>query len=226
MIVKQNITQQVIEYLKTNIKNGNWNVGEKIPSENKLTEMLGVSRASVRVAIQQFIAIGILDSIHGKGTFLKSNDLSAFGNGLNKINRYDSFDLSKVLEFRIIVETESCLLAAQNATKENIENLNIYLNKMKESVGKSEEFVKYDMMFHEEISRATANPLLEKCLKEFFQQKVKNHKQLNEIFGYQDGIFYHTVILKAIEAGNGTNAKKLMHDHLQKAIDELKIKLY
>lgn len=223
--MKQNITQQVIEYLKNNIENGNWNVGEKIPSENKLTEILKVSRASVRVAIQQFIAIGILESIHGKGTFLKSNDLRAFGNGINKISRYDSFDLSKILEFRIIVETESCFLAAENATDENIKNLKIYLSKMKENVGKSEEFVKYDMLFHQEICKATANPLIEKCLKDFFEQKVENHKKINEIFGYKDGVFYHTLILKAIEARNGINARKLMHEHLQKAIDELKVKL-
>ena len=47
-IIHQNITQQVIEYIKDNIESGNWKVGEKIPSENELTAFLGVSRSSVR----------------------------------------------------------------------------------------------------------------------------------------------------------------------------------
>ena len=70
VIIKSNITQQVVQFIKKNIDNGNWRIGEKIPSENKLAESLGVSRASVRMAIQQFIAIGVLESVHGKGTFV------------------------------------------------------------------------------------------------------------------------------------------------------------
>lgn len=223
-IEKSNITQQVIEYLKTNIENGNWKPGEKIPSENMLTQILGVSRASIRVAIQQFIAINALESIHGKGTFVKSNDLSAFSNNANNITHEDCQDINKVLEFRRIVETESCYLAAQNAGDEVIENLKKYLALMKENIGNSEAFVKADMLFHEEICRASGNQLLEKSLREVFKQTGKNHKQINEIFGYKDGMYYHTAILKAIEEKNAKSAKKLMHDHLQQAIERLKLK--
>ena len=50
-IVHQNITQQVIGYMKENIESGNWKVGEKIPSEHELTALLGVSRSSIRQAV-------------------------------------------------------------------------------------------------------------------------------------------------------------------------------
>jgi GntR family transcriptional repressor for pyruvate dehydrogenase complex len=77
------------------------------------------------------------------------------------------------------------------------------------------------MLFHEEISRATGNRLLEKCLKEVFQQKAKNHKQINEAFGFNDGIYYHTLLLEAIETKNFRKARKLMKEHLQQAIERL-----
>ena len=51
-IRRVNVTNQVVEYLKENIESGNWSVGEKIPSEHQMTELLGVSRSSVRTAIQ------------------------------------------------------------------------------------------------------------------------------------------------------------------------------
>lgn len=222
-IEKRNITQQVIEYLKINIENGNWKLGEQIPSENMLAEQLGVSRASIRAAIQQFIAKNLLESIHGKGTFVTSNDLQRFSN-TNNITSEDCQNISKVLEFRRIVETESCYLAAQNATNEVVKNLKKYLEIMIENIGKSKAFVEADMLFHEEICKASGNHLLEKSLREVFKQTDKNHKQINEILGYKDGVYYHTAILKAIEEKNAKLAKKLMYDHLQRTIDRLELK--
>lgn len=221
VIIKSNITQQVVQFIKENIDNGNWRIGEKIPSENKLAESLGVSRASVRMAIQQFIAIGVLESVHGKGTFVKSSNLNMFGKGINGDENYDIEDLNKALEFRLLVESGGCFLATQRASKENLERLQFYLDQMKENIGNSEEFVKYDMLFHEEITKASGNSLLERSLKEVFMQKNQNHRQLNEIFGYKDGIYYHTVILEAMKNKNAKKAKQLMEEHLKKAINEL-----
>lgn len=221
-ILKANITQQVIEYLKKNIENGTWPVGEKIPSENNLTEILGVSRASVRVAIQQFIALDALQSIQGKGTFVKTNNITGVNSNLNAIDEANYDDIIQVLEFRRIIETECAYIAAQQATDETINNLNRYLGNMKNSIDQSEEFVKQDMLFHEEICHATGNRLLENCLKEVFQQTAKNHKQMNEAFGYNDGIYYHTLLLKAIKNKDARKAKNLMKEHLQQAIERLK----
>ena len=53
-----NITDQVVEYLKENIESGKWNIGEKIPSENQMVMELGVSRSSIRSALQYLIGIG------------------------------------------------------------------------------------------------------------------------------------------------------------------------
>jgi len=222
VIIKTNITNQVVQYLKTNIENATWKAGDKIPSENQLTQILGVSRASVRVAIQQFIGVGVLESVHGKGTFVVTNNLHVLGGG-NNITKEDYRDVGKVLEFRRILETESCYLAAQSTTPELIANLKGYLQQMSKNIGNSEEFVKADMLFHEEISKASRNPLIEKTLHDVFQQTAHNHKQINAIFGYKDGIYYHTIIIKALEEGKAGSARKLMREHLQQAIDRLEI---
>ena len=59
-IKRVNVTSQVVDYLKKNIESGNWTVGEKIPSENQMTEELGVSRSSIRTALQYLIGLGVL----------------------------------------------------------------------------------------------------------------------------------------------------------------------
>lgn len=220
-IVKTNITQQVFAYLKENIENGTWPVGSKIPSENQLTEMLTVSRSSVRMAIQQLIALDILESQHGRGTFVKHSDVSTVIGTVNTLSETDYDNIQQVLEFRIIVEKESAYLAAKNATPEIIANLERYLLNMKDCIGNAAEFVRQDMLFHREISRASGNRILAMSLCDIFEKTAKNHQQLNELFGYKDGIYYHTLLLKAIKEGAATQAKHIMIKHLQQAIDNL-----
>lgn len=221
-ILKVNITQQVIQYLKENIENGTWTVGEKIPSENDLTKILGVSRASIRVAIQQFIALDVLESIHGKGTFVRTNTIVGVNSNVNVINEAYYDDINQVLEFRRIIETECAYIAAEQATDETINNLELCLKNMKNSINQPEEFIKQDMLFHEEICHATGNHLLENCLKEVFQKTAKDHKHMNEAFGYNDGIYFHTLLLAAIKDKDAKKAKSLMKEHLGQAIERLK----
>lgn len=69
----KNVTEDVVDYLKQKIMDGTWKPGDKISSENELTACLSVSRASVRYAIQHLIAVGVLESFQGKGTFVKTS---------------------------------------------------------------------------------------------------------------------------------------------------------
>ena len=62
MMDTTSITDRVLAYYKEQILSGAWQVGEKIPSEHQLTELLGVSRASVRTATRQLIGLGVLES--------------------------------------------------------------------------------------------------------------------------------------------------------------------
>lgn len=223
MIVHSNITEQVVQYFKENINSGNWKVGEKIPSESQLTEILGVSRASVRTAIRQLVGLGILESKHGKGTYLLDDHTDELTGSDMKITADDCKDIEKVLEFRRIVESEACYLAAEHTSPELVERLQKYLDDMVKSVGNKDGFVESDIMFHEEISKAADNMLLEKSLLKVFEETKKSHDQMNEIFGYKDGIYYHQLILKAIENGDAKKARKLMRDHLQNALERLEV---
>ncbi|MBJ8101981.1 GntR family transcriptional regulator [Bacillus cereus group sp. N11] len=61
---------QLIERLKNSIEKGHWKLGDKIPSENQLMEQFGVSRNTVKKAIEELVQEGILYRIQGKGTFV------------------------------------------------------------------------------------------------------------------------------------------------------------
>ena len=221
MIKKNNITEQVVDYYKQQILNGEWKVGEKIPSENLLSVELGVSRASIRSAVKELIGIGVLQSFHGKGTYL-IDDLFDLKNSTEyKITAEVCLDIDMVLEFRKIIEPEACYLAACHVDEKLISELEDTLKDMKENVCDSLKFVKADLKFHKSMSSASGNPLIEKSMSRVFEENFKDHKEMNHVFGYEDGIYYHTEIIDAIKAGKPELAKNIMFDHLQNGVNRL-----
>ncbi|MDD2959254.1 MAG: FadR/GntR family transcriptional regulator [Lachnospiraceae bacterium] len=218
-----NVTNQIIEYLRRNIEAGEWKKGEKIPSENQLTRELGVSRASVRTAIQHLNGIGALESVHGKGTYLINSDVHSWGNFEDVITVRDCRDIAKVLEFRQILEPEACYLAVKQKGPELVPVLEHYLEEMKQSFGSKQQFVQADLKFHEAIVRSSGNPLLEKSMAQVFRETVDYHEKMNDLFGYQEGLKYHSRILQAVKDRDGLMAKEMMYEHMQSGIDRLNL---
>jgi GntR family transcriptional regulator len=64
---------QIKQTIKNWIINKEFNPGEKIPSENELSEKFGVNRLTVRQAILQLVQEGFLTSKRGEGTFVTNN---------------------------------------------------------------------------------------------------------------------------------------------------------
>ncbi len=219
--IKASAPQHVVDYLKKNIADGAWTIGDKIPSENALSKHLGVSRPSVRLAIQRFIATGVLESKHGKGTFVISDDLHAFADLSGTVTQEDSRDVAKMLEFRRIVEPEACYLAMERADRGLVGRLKACLDAMLGAVGRPEEFVRHDMAFHHEICKAAQNPVLERSLRDVFALTQRHHQKMTAIFGYKDAIYYHLVLFKAFEMRDGKQARIVMAEQLQSSIDQL-----
>lgn len=218
-----NITNQIVQYCKDNIILGSWKVGERIPSEKELTDTLGVSRASVRTALQQLVGIGVLNTVHGKGTYLLTDNFDDVLKSEIAVSAEDCRNLLKVLEFRRIVEPEACFMAAANMPlgfPGRLESLWEAMQKEHER-NREERFVTADLAFHKEISRASGNPLVEKIMNQIFDEYRKNHDQIHQMHGYGDGLHYHGLILEAVKEGSPEKAKALMYEHIQHSIDRL-----
>ena len=61
---------QISAWLKELIQSGRYNIGEKLPSEVELSDLCGVNRNTVRQAISELTAIGLLRKEKGTGTFV------------------------------------------------------------------------------------------------------------------------------------------------------------
>jgi GntR family transcriptional repressor for pyruvate dehydrogenase complex len=219
-IVKSSITQQVMSFLQDRIASGDWKVGEKIPSENELNRELGVSRNSIRLALRQFIALGVLESKHGKGTYLVRSDLDYLNHPNTHLTPEDCTDLVKVVEFRLIVEPEAAALATRHADSGTFDRMRRHVEHLKASVDSLDRYIRHDVAFHVEIGRASANPLLDKTIRALFVKE--NASRMFTIFRFKGGaVYFHPRILAAMEEGDAAKARRLMRDHIQNVLDQV-----
>jgi GntR family transcriptional regulator len=62
--------------IRSKIESGEWQIEQQIPSEREFTDSLHVSRATVRLGIDNLVKEGILYRVRGKGTFVASPKVS------------------------------------------------------------------------------------------------------------------------------------------------------
>src|SRR6266581_2662697 len=68
---------QVERAILARVSEGHWPIGSRIPAEDQLCKLLGVSRITVRHALRNLEDSGTLRREHGRGTFVRSAALVA-----------------------------------------------------------------------------------------------------------------------------------------------------
>lgn len=67
---------QIEANLKSNIENGIYKAGKKLPTEIELMETFNVSRITIRRAVENLTKEGLLEKKQGKGTFVKEKKIT------------------------------------------------------------------------------------------------------------------------------------------------------
>lgn len=121
--MKVNLPDVIADNLMKRIFNNYWKVNEKLPSETRLSEEFNVNRLTIRLAINKLNTIGVLETIQGKGTYVRKFDLY---NYLNQIVPYivNGQEISYVLDY------EKMLLNSTIVNNEIKTNIKVYLDKL------------------------------------------------------------------------------------------------
>ncbi|TCL73349.1 DNA-binding FadR family transcriptional regulator [Hydrogenispora ethanolica] len=163
-IEKVDLVERVFEQMKDNIISGEWNPGEKIPSENDLCKMFNVSRNTVRSAIQKLKAIGAVTSEQGKGTFVYKSIADSLIDSFIPLVSLDEEEMMDIVDFRDIIENESARLAAKRATEEDLEHIRRSLDNMIANTHDYKKFSIADYQFHLSIVKASKNRIFYKAM--------------------------------------------------------------
>lgn len=151
------LAEQIALRLKQYIIDNNLSAGEKIPPEQRLAEMMGVGRGTIREAVKILESRNILDVRHGSGTFIADNiGVSEDPLGLAFIR-----DKSKLawdlLEIRIIIEPPIAALAAKNALPEEIAELENLCSQVEVLLRAGKDYTEKDVLFHKKIAELSKN---------------------------------------------------------------------
>ncbi len=112
------VAEQIIDL----ISEGKLKPGDKLPSEQEMTELFGISRISLREAMKLLEAKGFIESQDRKGKFVKSV-VDGMRNPIEDMIQIDHRKIWELLAVRRIIDSEMAALAAVNATKRHIQQL-------------------------------------------------------------------------------------------------------
>jgi GntR family transcriptional regulator, transcriptional repressor for pyruvate dehydrogenase complex len=218
--VTTEISRKLLEYLLA----GNIQPGEKLPSERRLAESLGIGRSVVREAIKPLALLGLVEVRQGDGTYLKSmeSDLlpQVIGWGL-LLGTKRTLDL---VEARSHLEVVLARLAAERRTEEDLETLRRALTRMHET-DDPDEFVASDVDFHLAVAKSAKNETLYQVISSIRSLLRAWMTKVGPSAGLSVSAAEHDPILAAIEAGDGDQAAKTMGIHMAWAVGELEATL-
>ncbi len=205
-IVRASLTEQIFDSLKEKIVAGKWKAGDKLPSETELAETLGVSRISVRMAIQKLNALGMTETRVGEGTFVREVSLKPYFSELLRLNQIHS-DFRTIHEFYRALERSCVELALRKGVrKADIALLEKIYEEMEANLAadRLDLFDETDMRFHMTIADMTHNQLfvliydaISNILRLTFRESTR---QIRTTTGKYDRVLeYHRELLEGIK---------------------------
>ncbi len=214
-VVRQSIGDQVFEQIKQQILDNEWKSGEKIPSENEMAALFGVSRITVRQALQKLAALGLIETRLGEGSFIKDATPGISMNQLIPMAYLNNNSLLQILEYRKIIEGNVAELAASKAGPDDLKKLEdayLLMEKVKDDLVK---FSDADLNFHLLLANMTKNTLIIQTFHIIHDVLRRAFTEIVSKRGNSAGIYYHKLILEAVKKGNCTEAKRIMDEHME-----------
>ncbi|TRX72642.1 FadR/GntR family transcriptional regulator [Carboxylicivirga sp. M1479] len=218
---------KIIRQIRGLIIGGYLKPGDKLPSERKLSEKLGVGRTYIRDAIKKLEFLGILNTLPQSGVIINGVDISAMEGLLSNVMKIEKPDFFSLVETRVMMEKFSVQQAALRRTKDDIEKLeqalNAYELKIKTGVPAENE----DFTFHLRIAEAGHNSVVKTMMLIILPDILSIYRRDNvcDDSTFTKTVNEHRLILEAIKNQDVEAANLHMSKHLEEVLKFSKSKL-
>ena len=159
----QRLSDTIAHELERRILDGALKPGDRLQPERELAAELGVSRPSLREAIQKLVSKGLLHSRQGGGTYVTDRLDAGFIDPWQDMLRQHPNIQADLLEFRGMLECEAAALAARRATDADLQRIGEAYARVEALFAEGtspevlEQQVKADLAFHQTIAEAAHN---------------------------------------------------------------------
>jgi DNA-binding FadR family transcriptional regulator len=223
VLERSQLTDQVFNILNDRIVSGEYKVGEALPSQDKLATEIGVSRNTIREAINRLSTFGVLSPKQGVGTIVQSKTgeftvIDAF----ERMNVSES-DIFNIIEIRLATERTIVRLAALKAEKDHLDRLRRNLAEQKNAIAahNRSQFAELDVNFHLLLAEASGNRLfvgIQTANLKLFRKFVIGAMTVPSLM--EKAYTRHLEIFEAIIHRNAILSEQIMLEHLFGVIEQ------
>jgi GntR family transcriptional repressor for pyruvate dehydrogenase complex len=216
-IRKASATAKVFEALYEMIATGRYQRGQKLPPQDELARQLGVSRNTLREAVNKLSTMGLLVSRQGVGTVVEPPTPGGYMSALSGQFLLDPLSVREFIEARICIERNAVRLAVARATPEDIVEAGKILDRQRKAVMRADgpEFTRQDTAFHLKLAEMSGNRVLQKFLETIHDMLQRFISEVSQLPGaVEDALGFHGRVTEAIAERDADRAEREMILHL------------
>ncbi|WP_068828289.1 FCD domain-containing protein [Pseudomonas sp. BMS12] len=233
-IRQRRLSDDIVSQLEAMILEGTLKAGERLPAERQLAERFGVSRPSLREAIQKLVARGLLVSRQGGGNYVAAQLGSTFSDPLLQLLEDNPDAQRDLLEFRHTLEGSCAYYAALRATPVDHERLRSAYESLQACYAEGSKATRVeegaaDARFHLAIAEASHNAVLLHTIRGLFDllkhnvvtniggmylQRGETRERLRE----QHRALFEAIIERRAEEARDCSSRHI--DYVQEVLDE------
>lgn len=214
---RRNMSQAVADELMRRVREGQFPVGTRAPTERELMEMFAVGRSTAREAVSVLVAAGVLDVRPGRGpVVLKTADEARHALDPQSLSTLlTDQSVAQLYEFRLLVETECAANAALRADAADLALVRNLLGEYREAVRRGLTTHELDVQFHLAVARASHNEVFADVLDAVSARLSLARATTDSVAGAREiGVLGHTEIYEAIASRDADAARAAMRAHV------------
>jgi DNA-binding FadR family transcriptional regulator len=214
---RRTVREQISDKLASLVASGILQVGEALPSERELANLLDVSRESVRGAIQKLAAMGVVAVSQGSRTRVVSGKIDTLKIGVASQSAINAYDLESVHKSRLLIERAVAAEAARHIDEDTLARLQHSLNVQKRTFRDPLHFLICDREFHIAIYRSCGNPLLADFVTNLYSFMLDQRKlAVSEPGAIEQSYREHVAIYRALKAREPESATEAFGRHIER----------
>lgn len=216
---QRNMSDRIFKQISELIQDGKLPAGYIFPNETVLCQQLNVGRSSIREAYKALELAGYITRSK-RGTMVNDSNSILESTPLKSVAQHSSSE--DFLEYRLMLEEQTAVSAAEKATKKDIDMLQGILDKLDEAQNRrdADQMCELDVEFHSGIAHSTHNSLIIASMAAvasvWKQETEENFRRAmekgNDVFDRMNR--QHRGILDAIRQRDPDQARDWMKEHI------------
>lgn len=217
-IEPQRLYRQIADQLRQLITTGEFAVGARLPAERDLAKQLGVSRPSVREALIALEVEGWVEVRTGSGVYVLDRSTTSRADAVAP----SEWGPLELIRARRVVEGEVAALAALQAKRKDIQQIERALQSMRKDADAGILPMEGDRAFHTAVVQACGNVVLIETVQTFWDSRrgplfTRLGGYFETVESWRAAIAEHETVLEAIRAHDPDAARAAMQGHMDKA---------